>query len=113
MFEVDIIKEKGTLKLSICDFLPIALTFRLAQLRISASVISLPRVRDLRLLRSWSIWNLINCHKRPERDKTFISIFIFLHQSCKETETWDLGVMITKNELLIPLNYVISSYIYE
>lgn len=67
IFSLVLLKVKdGTLKLSICDFRPMILTFLFAQLMISESVMSFPRVRDLRLLRSWSIWVLINCHKKPE-----------------------------------------------
>ena len=102
------------MKLSICDLRPMILTFLFAQLRISESVMSLPRVRDRRLLRSWSIWVLINCHKKPETN-----IHTHLHCYKISNATWHLlklkekvGV-ITKDKHLIPFNYVTSCYIYE
>lgn len=60
----------GTLKLSIRDVLPDAFTLLLAQSRISASEISFPWAPwewNLSLFNSWSILNLINCHRSAEK----------------------------------------------
>lgn len=64
-----------TLKLCIWEVLPVLLTLLLAHFKISASVISFPREWDLRFLKSWSILNLINCHRKAETDENKILAF--------------------------------------
>lgn len=60
-----------TLKLSIWEVLLAFFTLLFAQFRMSASVISFPFLPwewDLKFLKSWSIENLINCHKYAGED---------------------------------------------
>jgi hypothetical protein len=57
-----------TLKLCIWEALPVLFTLLFAQFRISASVNSFSWEWDLKFFKSWSILNLINCHRKAETD---------------------------------------------
>lgn len=68
-----------TLKLSAWLVRPPLFTFLFAQLRISASVISLPCECDLKFLRSWSIVYLISCHKNAA-ESMMVQEIIYCYQ---------------------------------